>query len=48
MWIAGLIRGPPPEPITCEVSHAGRRVVLAELVAGLSAYDAGHAGQLRG
>jgi hypothetical protein len=46
--MAELMRALPPDALSREVSHAGRRVVLGELMAGLSEHDVGHAGELRG
>jgi DinB superfamily len=46
--MAELMRALPADALSREVSHAGRRVVLGELLAGLSAHDVGHAGDLRG
>jgi DinB superfamily len=46
--MADLVRALPPDALSREVSHAGRRVVLGELLADLSAHDREHAGELRG
>jgi hypothetical protein len=46
--MAELMRALPPDALSREVSHAGRRVVLRELLSGLSAHDVGHAAELRG
>jgi hypothetical protein len=46
--MAELMRRLPPDAPSREVSHAGRRVVLGELLAQLSAHDFAHAVELRG
>jgi hypothetical protein len=46
--MAELMRALPPAALSREVSHAGRRVVLGELLGELSAHDVAHAGELRG
>jgi hypothetical protein len=46
--MAELMRALPPDALTREASHAGRRVVLGELLAQLSAHDFAHAVELRG
>ncbi len=45
--MAELIRTLPPDSLSREVSHAGRCVVVGELLADLSAHDMVHAAELR-
>lgn len=46
--IAALIRRLPPDALSREVPHAGRRVVLGDLLLVLSEHDVRHAVELRG